>query len=76
MGEYLQKLLGELQYYGTILPRIPVKIDLNNKARLELEKLKKVRAADNRRMLSSFRVGTKLQAIYEDEDNEPAVSLN
>jgi hypothetical protein len=36
MGEWLVKLLTELQYYGTMLPRIPVPIERKIKVRLSL----------------------------------------
>lgn len=34
---------------------------------------KRKRAKVNRRMLHVFKVGAKVKAIYEDEDNDPAV---
>jgi hypothetical protein len=34
VGEWLQKLLTETQYFGTILPRIPVPIERKIKMRV------------------------------------------
>lgn len=73
MGEWLVKLLTELQYYGTMLPRIPVPIERKIKMRLVLNEEKKKRAAQNRRFLHAFREGARVKAIYEDAENDPAV---
>jgi hypothetical protein len=34
MGKYVVKLMTELQYYGTLLPRIPVPIERKIKMRV------------------------------------------
>jgi hypothetical protein len=39
-----------------------------------LNEEKKKRARANRRVQGSFRAGAKVKAIYEDQDNDPAVS--
>ena len=67
------KLLTELQYYGTMLPRIPVPIERKIKMRLVLHEEKRKRAAQNRRFLHAFREGVRVKAIYEDAENDPAV---
>lgn len=41
---------------------------------LVLQEEKRKRAKVNRRMMHAFRQGAKVKAIYEDEDNDPAVS--
>ncbi len=73
MGAWLVKLLTELQYYGTMLPRIPVPIERKIKVRLVLNEERKKRAAANRRFAHAFREGARVKAIYEDADNDPAV---
>lgn len=41
---------------------------------LVLHEEKKKRASANRRHMHEFREGAKVKAIYEDADNDPAVS--
>lgn len=74
IGAYCIKLLTEMQYYGTTLPRIPVLIERKLKVLLLLLDEKKRRRVANRKLVQDgyFRVGSKVQAIYSDEENEPA----
>ncbi len=72
IGQWLRGLLSELQYYGTMLPRIPVPIERKIKMRLVLLEENKKRAKANRRHMGAFREGAKVKAIYEDADNDPA----
>lgn len=76
-GSYCKGLLVDMQYHGTTLPRIPVPIERKIKVMLLLLEQKQKRRADNLRELKKMRcdalvVGTKVRAIYSDEDNEPA----
>lgn len=74
VGAYVTKLLTDMQYYGTTLPRIPVPIERKMKVLLLLLNEKKARRQANLRAQAQgkFAVGTKVRAIYSDEENEPA----
>mmetsp|Transcript_60413 Transcript_60413/g.118907 ORF Transcript_60413/g.118907 Transcript_60413/m.118907 type:complete len:562 (+) Transcript_60413:55-1740(+) len=74
IGEYCTKLLVDMQYFGTTLPRIPVPIERKMKVFLLLLEEKKKRRRTNQRDKERglFSVGAKVRAIYADEDNEPA----
>jgi len=72
MGQYLIKLLIEMQYFGTTLPRIPVPIERKIKVLLLLLEEKKKRRKQNSQLKDKFLAGTKVKAIYSDKDNEPA----
>ncbi|CAM9395331.1 unnamed protein product [Chrysoparadoxa australica] len=72
MGQYVQKLITDMQYYGTMLPRIPVPIERSMKVQLLLHGEKKKRAIVNRAVQDRLVVGTKIRAIYADADNDPA----
>ena len=74
IGEYCIKLLTDMQYYGTTLPRIPVPIERKIKVMLLLVDEKKKRRKKNfvLRKEGKFEVGSKVRAIYSDEENEPA----
>ena len=73
IGEYCIKLLTEMQYFGTTLPRIPVPIERKMKVMLLLLDEKKKRRKTNQRSLDLglFCEGAKVRAIYGDEENEP-----
>lgn len=72
VGSYCIKLLTDMHYFGTTLPRIPVLIERKFKVMLLLLEERKKRRAENSLMLDRFQVGTKVRAIYSDEENEPA----
>ena len=74
IGAYCIKLLTEMQYFGTTLPRIPVPIERKIKVMLLLLDEKKKRRKTNQRGkdMGAFQAGVKVRAIYSDEDNEPA----
>ncbi|RMX69608.1 hypothetical protein KXD40_008247 [Peronospora effusa] len=65
IGEWLVKLLEENNYFGTILPRIPKKIEDGIKV--------KERAKENLAIVDRLLPGTKIRAMYADEENEPAM---
>ena len=74
IGEYCVKLLMDMQYYGTTLPRIPVPIERKMKVMLLLLEEKKKRRRSNMRDKERglFCAGAKVRAIYSDDSNEPA----
>lgn len=74
MGEFCIKLLTDMQYFGTTLPRIPVPIERKIKVMLLLLQERQKRRRENARLqdLGKFSKGSKVQAIYGDEANEPA----
>lgn len=74
IGDYCIKLLTDMQYYGTTLPRIPVPIERKIKVLLLLLDEKKKRRQKNLKSVDSGRLnaGSKVKAIYGDEVNEPA----
>lgn len=74
VGEYAIKLLTEMKYYDTTLPRIPVPIERKFKVLLLLLKEKKRRRRSNMKYHEDGKLtaGTKVRAIYSDEENEPA----
>eukprot|EP00636_Phaeomonas_parva_P006471 CAMPEP_0118857264 /NCGR_PEP_ID=MMETSP1163-20130328/4436_1 /TAXON_ID=124430 /ORGANISM="Phaeomonas parva, Strain CCMP2877" /LENGTH=441 /DNA_ID=CAMNT_0006790545 /DNA_START=133 /DNA_END=1455 /DNA_ORIENTATION=+ len=72
VGEYVRKLLTDMKYYGTMLPRIPVKQERRIKMELVLKEENKERARANRAYLGDFVQGAKVRAIYSDADSAPA----
>lgn len=74
IGEYLIKLLTDMQYFNTTLPRIPVPIERKIKVMLLLlaEKKRRRRANEKHQSQGLFAKGVKVRAIYSDADNEPA----
>ncbi|CEG44173.1 Putative RNA binding protein [Plasmopara halstedii] len=73
IGEWLIRLLEENNYFGTILPRIPKKIEDGIKVKLLLLSRKKKRAKENLAIISHLKPGTKVRSMYADEENEPAM---
>ncbi|CAI5718870.1 unnamed protein product [Hyaloperonospora brassicae] len=73
IGEWLVSLLEENNYYGTILPRIPKRIEDGIKVKLLLLSRKKERAKENLAIINRLTPGTKVRAMYADEENEPAM---
>lgn len=72
VGQYITKLLTDMQYYGTTLPRIPVPIERKIKVLLLLLDQKQRRRKQNLKMKEKFTTATKVRAIYSDNENEPA----
>ncbi|KDO32416.1 hypothetical protein SPRG_02893 [Saprolegnia parasitica CBS 223.65] len=73
IGVWLRTLLEEINYFGTILPRIPKKILDGIKIKLLLHDKKKERAAANLAVAELLVKGTKVRALYADDENEPAM---
>lgn len=74
IGEYCIKLLTDMSYYGTTLPRIPVLIERKIRVMLLLLDQKKKRRNQNMRSYEKglFQTGAQVKAIYSDQENEPA----
>jgi pre-mRNA-splicing factor 38B len=74
IGSFCVKLLTEMQYFGTTLPRIPIPIERKMKVMLLLLEEKKRRRRANLRdqQAGRFADGAKVKAIYSDEASEPA----
>jgi pre-mRNA-splicing factor 38B len=75
MGAYAIKLLTDMQYFGTTLPRIPVPIERKIKVLLLLLKEKQTRRVEQFMKYYDgphLEKGAAVQAIYSDEENEPA----
>lgn len=73
IGEYVKSLLKDMNYYGTVLPRLPVVIEREVKVKLMQEKQSEDRALDHLRderfMEYCQNVGCKIRALYGDEEN-------
>ncbi|CAM9993767.1 unnamed protein product, partial [Hapterophycus canaliculatus] len=63
---------SDMQYYGTMLPRIPVLIERKMKVQLLLHEEMKKREKANFRIVNLLKPGTKVRAIYADEENDPS----
>ncbi|GAB9469931.1 unnamed protein product [Globisporangium polare] len=73
IGEWLVGLLEDINYFGTILPRIPKKIEDSIKVKLLLHGRKQEREKANLAIVEFLKPGVKIRAMYADEDNEPAM---
>lgn len=71
IGQYCAMLLKDMNYYGTMLPRIPVKTERTIKIMLLLLEQKQERRVKNERIKDRFQVGGRVSAIYVDEEAGP-----
>ncbi|GMH80147.1 hypothetical protein TL16_g08422 [Triparma laevis f. inornata] len=69
MGEFVSNLITSLDYYSTILPRLPVLLARQMKVKLLRAGEEESRAVKNLTMMEEFRAGKKCHALYEDEEN-------
>lgn len=73
VGDFVRGLLEELDYYGTRLPRFPIGIEKDIKVKLLQEEQIEQRAVgherDGKRMEYFQKVGSKVRAMYGDEEN-------
>ena len=73
IGEFARKLLSSKDYYGTLLPRLPLLIERDIQVKLlEAEKVQKraeTHFRDKRTMNQFQRLGSEVYATYEDEEN-------
>lgn len=67
LGAWVRGLLTELNYFTTVLPRIPVPVQRDIKARLRVMEQAKVRARENRGLVESLAVGARVKALYSDD---------
>lgn len=73
VGEYVRSLLTDMEYCGTLLPRLPVAVERDIKVKLmQAEKIEEraLKHLKDRRNMSFFEtMGSRIQALYGDEDN-------
>lgn len=69
MGEFVSNLITSLDYYSTILPRLPVLLARQMKVKLLRAGEEESRAVKNLTIMEEFRAGKKCHALYEDEEN-------
>lgn len=73
MGEYVRNLFGELEYFGTRLPRLPLLVERDLKDKLLqagiVEERAKRHFANTRSMDYFCTLGSRVRAQYEDEHN-------
>lgn len=76
VGSYVRSLLTDMNYHGTLLPRLPVAIERDVKVKLlqaeQIEDRAKSHANDNQKMLHFLKVGNRVRALYGDEENPTA----
>jgi len=73
VGKYVRSLLTDMEYFGTLLPRLPVAVERDIKVKLmQAEKIEE-RALrhllDKKSMMFFETIGSKISALYGDEDN-------
>lgn len=57
IGEFVERLLSDIRYYGTILPRIPAQIDQEIQKRILLIPEKRARRKENLAQIQDFKIG-------------------
>lgn len=73
VGAFVRSILSDLDYHGTRLPRLPVSIERDIKVKMlqaeRLEERAKRHLGAPRDMEYFQKLGSKVRALYEDEDN-------
>lgn len=73
VGDFVRSLLSDLNFHGTRLPRLPVSIERDIKVKLlqaeKVEERAKRHLRDSRTMDYFKKLGSRVRALYEDEDN-------
>lgn len=69
IGEYVENLLKDYDYYGTRLPKIPTQIEREVKAKLLLVEEKRERKRKNVEKLNVFSMNTSCSAVSFQDDN-------
>jgi pre-mRNA-splicing factor 38B len=73
VGKFVRSLLRDMNYHGTILPRLPVTIEREVKVKLlQAEQIedRALRHYKNSRAMQHFQtVGSRVRALYGDEEN-------
>ena len=81
IGQYVRDLLTDMNYYGTLLPRLPVAIERDIKCKLLLAEKNEVRAkrhlqrgsgVSGQAAVDHFEEGARVRALYGDEENPVA----
>jgi hypothetical protein len=66
MGQYVEKLLSDNKYYGTLLPRIPVPVEREHKKKLMLRGVLRTRQEENELYRDRLKPGMRIKTAYED----------
>ena len=73
IGDFVRKIFSQRDYYGTMLPRLPIQIERDIQVNLLLAEKIQDRAKkhlENRDTMNHFKkIGSKVMALYGDEDN-------
>ena len=73
MGEYVRSLLTDMDYFETLLPRLPVSIEREIKVKLlqaeKIEQRAQQHMKDKDRMKYLHKLGNRIRAMYGDEEN-------
>jgi len=73
LGRYVRSLLTDMDYYGTLLPRLPVAIERELKVKLlqaeKIEARAKGHLKDESRMAYFTQIGSRIRGLYGDEEN-------
>eukprot|EP01138_Halocafeteria_seosinensis_P003543 gb/GECG01003622.1/.p1 GENE.gb/GECG01003622.1/~~gb/GECG01003622.1/.p1 ORF type:complete len:583 (+),score=70.31 gb/GECG01003622.1/:1-1749(+) len=68
MGEFVMKLIGERQYYNTLLPRIPVPVQRDLEVRLAIVAEDKLRADFHCKHMDQFVPKARVKSRYSEDD--------
>jgi pre-mRNA-splicing factor 38B len=73
IGDFVRKLFSKREYYGVMLPRLPIHIERDIQVKLLLAEKNQRRAqkhlADKETLSQFQRVGAQVMALYGDEEN-------
>ena len=73
IGSFVRRLFTEKNYYGTILPRLPIHIEREIQVKLlqaeKVEERTKKHASNPQTMVHFKRLGSKVMALYGDDEN-------
>uniref|UniRef100_A0A7S1B5R2 Pre-mRNA-splicing factor 38 n=1 Tax=Corethron hystrix TaxID=216773 RepID=A0A7S1B5R2_9STRA len=71
IGEFVRGLLTDINYHGTVLPRLPVHTEREIKVQLLLAEENEARAVEHLKSgaIQRFVEGSKVRALYGDEEN-------
>lgn len=75
IGQYVHDLLTEMDYHGTLLPRLPLNVEREIKVKLLLAEKIEDRAKQHLKNKGSnsameyFQIGARIRALYGDDEN-------
>jgi pre-mRNA-splicing factor 38B len=73
IGQYVRRVFTDKNYCGTILPRLPIEIERDIQVKLllaeKIEERAKKHAANSSTMSYFQKLGSKVMALYGDDDN-------